>query len=188
MNNEQRRELALSIAAALGWSVEQPHEGSANYFRLISPDGVVISMSIGGYAFKGRISFGCAYPWHQTDQYGGTRHTFQRDFDRSLAYNVAPWDGITVADTKSPEQIAKDINRRFLPVYLPLWAEAVKYCAEKAAYWVKRNGAEEAIKEAIKGTPLRIDFMGSNYARLEIDASPELAKVIADAIRGYKSA
>lgn len=188
MTNEQRREQAEAIAKALGWTLEQPHEGNSNYYRLVSPEGVTISMNVGGYAYKGRISFGTLYPQHQSDQHGATRYTSQRDWDRSLPYNQSGWDGITVADTKSPEQIAKDLNRRFLPVYLPLWAEAVKYCAQQASYWARRSSHEAAIKEAVKGVAgLNISYMGSDYARLEIDASPELAKVLADAVKAYRA-
>lgn len=85
-------------------------------------EGAQITLSAGVYGHKGRLLVSGAYPVHNGTSYPSRR--VQGD----------PQGKVTVADTKSPEDIAKDIERRFLPGYLQSLALAAEELAGDVAY------------------------------------------------------
>lgn len=175
-------ETAKAICLAIGGEFSAPHAESEAYFYCTMPDGVRFSIRLGGWAFKGRVSFGPAYPKYVSDENGGTRQCIQRDFDLGLRYSESGFDGITVSDTKTPEQMAKDIRRRFLPTYVDLWPKAVSYCDEQAAYWSARGDAKQQIENALRfNSGYRISHFSRDSASIELYAvTPEMAKKIAE--------
>jgi hypothetical protein len=68
------------------------------------------------WAGKGRVYVGANYP---KDAEGRE----SRPYFSTYSEHGTESPSITFADTKSPEQAAKDISRRFLPFFLPLWTK-----------------------------------------------------------------
>lgn len=181
-NQAKNIEIAKAICAAMGGEFLMPHETSESYFYCKLPDGITFSIRLCGWALKGRIIIGTAYPKYTTDERGNTRNCIQRDFDRELKYSAAPWDGITVSDQKAPEAIAKDITRRFMPTYAGFWPLAVKYCEETNAYWVSRGNAKGRIDAALQNSSgYYIRNYNENTASIEIySVTPEMAEKLAE--------
>ena len=106
---EQRHELTRQIASALGadWTYRNPStDGNlAHWAEITHKD---------GYSF----SFTSQYPTYALHILGN----FPRD--HHFGYQEKR-PSINVNPAKSPDQIAKDIRGRLLPVYLPMWANAM---------------------------------------------------------------
>ena len=119
--SEELYMLALHVAHALGFEWQYADEQPYNHRRiLVGPDGVSLNLA-----------------WVQSDNdrlriLGRWPKPVQRG---NRLYDFHPHDrpSITVAADKSPNQIAGDIRRRFLPKYLPLWQEAVEAREAKLA-------------------------------------------------------
>jgi len=67
-----------------------------------------------------------------------------------LPYNREKTE-ITVSRKKSPEKIAKEIERRLLPAYERMFAKAVRHKEANDSYEKRKKDALEAIKAAIGG-------------------------------------
>ena len=116
-------------------------------------DGVRFHASADTYGSKGRLNVSPDYPSHARTSRGevDTAVTIQRDFDRSIRYDSPAYGGITIAYSKPPAVIAKDIERRFLPTYRPLYAMALDYCAQCKASAEETLSTAERAKRAIMG-------------------------------------
>jgi hypothetical protein len=105
---EQRHELVRQIATALGpdWTYRNPSlDGTLSHWAKIkNDDGYSISVT----------SQWPTYALHISGEFPKDHH---------LGYNVSR-PSINVSPAKTPEQIAKDIRRRLMPEYLPLWKQA----------------------------------------------------------------
>ena len=99
--------LAHRIAAHLpGWHVTTEHDVS----YLVRADGARIV--IPAWRQRGRVSFvGCWPRYADGSNYYATRDRFE----------------ITCSETRSPEAMARDIQRRLLPGYDPAFAEALAF-------------------------------------------------------------
>ena len=114
--------LAQAVAAALGapWAFTEADEHEPPrclWARIARPDGAEISVHLNTYP-KPRLNISGVYP----------RGPNGRDY--------GPWDStkrpsMGVAPDRPAAVIAKEIARRLLPEYLPLYAKAVQ---DKAAY------------------------------------------------------
>jgi hypothetical protein len=77
-------------------------------------DGCEFYLSSGSWNEKDRVSVGCSWPKDATG-----REQQPHFADYSPDFKVRP--GITFALTKTPQQAARDIRRRFLADFLPMW-------------------------------------------------------------------
>src|SRR5438874_4007196 len=163
-----------AVAAALGATFENGSEDSDSARgRVVMPDGLKFFMITGGYSHKGKIHIDSSFPNYQHHADGGMRAMSQRDI---MPGNTDYFDGINVSDTKTPEQIAKDITRRFLPVYAPIWARAVDYVAKQAAYWQGYNDVAKVAEEVLtpfgysnKVVQARVNYNNGRTVRVEVD-------------------
>ena len=125
------QELAQQIADALdGWQVSDDQPTSN--VQLDGPAGAGLYLSE-PYWEKGRVVVGARWPHADIN---GQRETFQPYFS-SYGSNPTKAPCITCAASRGAEAIAKDIERRFLPQYLPLYeqqAERMIATLESAAY------------------------------------------------------
>lgn len=97
---------AQGIGLMLGWQYKQPAPNeSQRWATLVGPDGASISVSQ-VWNQKGRLQISCHFP-------GGNWGAEKRPI-------------ISVSISKRPEDIARDIERRLLPAYLPLYQKAVE--------------------------------------------------------------
>lgn len=116
MQQELRDKLAPQIAAALSkllaqaWVHKPPREGYW-YTYIIGPGGCGIHVGLD----RGRLNIAGQWPEPIIDGCGA--HTFYPYQDRPL---------ITVGFSRGAQAIAKDISRRFLPKYLPMWEQMVQ--------------------------------------------------------------
>ncbi len=74
-------------------------------------DGASFIVAVGGYRLEGRAAIRGVFP----------------KFKNGQIYSTSKRPSITVAADRSPAAIAKDIARRFLPEYEPVFAEALAY-------------------------------------------------------------
>jgi hypothetical protein len=124
-------DLAAEIVQHLpGWRLDVPRASDDemwpnDWVDFVREDGATIRMRVGGYRAEGRVSFYGMWP------------TF-RD-------GTSYWHGkrakITCSASRSPESIARDLLRRFLPAYAPEFA--------KAAAYVRTHDANAAEAEAV---------------------------------------
>ena len=125
------KHLAQEIADALdGWQVsdEQP----TSNIQLDGPAGTGLYLSK-PYWEKGRVVVGARWPAADVN---GQHETFQPYFS-SYGSNPTKAPHITCAMSRGAAAIAKDIERRFLPQYLPLYEQQVERMTvtlEGAAY------------------------------------------------------
>ena len=119
MQQELREELAPQIAAALSnllaqtWAHKPPPDRDW-YTYITGPRGCGIHASVDSHN-GGRLAIIGLWPDPIRDTRG--THTFYPYKDRPR---------ITVAFGRGAQAIAKDITRRFLPKYLPMWEQAVQ--------------------------------------------------------------
>jgi hypothetical protein len=92
-----------AIAKCLGYQWELYKERGDNYGHLIGSDQIKISAENGDYKLKGRIQFSSCYPQPKS---GYAEYDYRDRIE------------ITVSVDKTSEQIARDIQKRFLPAYL----------------------------------------------------------------------
>jgi len=100
---------------------------------------------------------------------------------------------INVSDSKAPEQIARDIEKRLLPIYLPELAKAVDQVNATNLFHQKREANIKKMAEyfgvefkedkepsiwvydLIKGLGLRIEAHGEDNVKFELEITPERA-------------
>lgn len=75
---------------------------------------------------------------------------------------------ITFAATKSASQAAKDINRRFLSTFLPLWEKQAAVVAERHAYTNRQKDLAGRIAPLVGGTATT-DRNGLDVVRIPYD-------------------
>jgi hypothetical protein len=131
---------AIEIANALGdglWTVvldsNEPHLEKYPHIRRDS-DGAEFYISH-AYREKNRLQVGAEWP---KDATGKPNAPY---FSQYSPNGAAP-PSITFADSKSAQQAARDIERRFLPAYLPLWERQAAQVVSANTY--RSNMAELA--------------------------------------------
>ncbi len=141
---EERHELVRQIASALGadWTYRNPSiDGTIAHWAEIAHQN--------GYS----LAFTSQYPTYALHISGN----FPRDHcfgyqERRPSINVDP--------TKSAEQIAKDINRRLLPLYLPMWTKAAERQRQRENY----ASAQATLSDEILGLfPAGMARLGNSF-------------------------
>ena len=90
------------VADILGYTMTMPEESYQNQAKLTQGN-IVINIRNGGYQSEHKISISGSYP---------------KDCHDGISYHGLKNPHINCADSKTPEQIARDIQKRFLPAYL----------------------------------------------------------------------
>lgn len=126
----------LETAKLLGWPVEDKTEDGAYslWVRAFPVPGnklAYASFSYDRYPSKGRVSL-CA---------GFAKNLYQQVY----GYNEKHLS-LTMSAEKSPEQMAADVKRRFVPVFCELAERAVKKDAQNTAYEDDKQKTLEAVK------------------------------------------
>lgn len=140
---EQAAALVAAIAAALGpgWRACPPHTNPDGqhypYHRTpIRHDaGHSIDLTFDGWQNEGRIEVSCNWPKG-------------RDGRELIPHRLEDRPVITLAKTTAPERIARDIERRLLPRYLPIWTAQVERLARETAYEAQNERTIERIISA----------------------------------------
>ena len=104
-------DFALDVVAALGWAMSPQKHGSGNP-HLVGPNGATIALSFNGWNNEGRVRV--SGTWPEADKINGGTERF---------YPYQEAHKITCAISRGPAAVAKDINRRLLPDFLPAWDE-----------------------------------------------------------------
>ena len=160
------QETAKAVAAALGagWSYAPvPHGGPFFFAHLHGPQGLVLLLSSTSLD-KGRFRIGADWPRSKYDH--GSR------FPR--AYQLTLPDEITVAGTKTPEQIAKDIVRRVLPEVTALFQQGLKQREDHDKWEEDTDRLTEELRAIVKDKPST-----HSYKRQFSASDPEVGR------RGY---
>lgn len=137
---------ATAIAAALGngWRLKSVDEWG-HCVEFVDDKGHQIHIN-NGTRNKGRYTISGGYP---RDEHGSSI-----DYARSAAgYNVE-LPQITLDSTRSPEAIAKDIARRFLPAYLELYDKAKGEQAKAHGYYAAVQAMAKRLHAAAPGSRL----------------------------------
>lgn len=143
------RSVGEQVAPRLGdgWSLH-PNNGEYNdeYRELHGPNGQALY-----FAFKDdtKLTFGPRWPKDETG-----RESFPRGYQ-----NEPKVEGIKVSIEKTPEIIARDIQRRLLPQYQATLAAIQKRLEESSSYEKKRAANLERLAKVV-GTTVRYDRNG----------------------------
>jgi hypothetical protein len=144
-------QLVIAIAAALNGTWEAKEKGydylkenDDRWHRIVAPNGAGMFIHFpdsGAREKDQRISITGIWPLRQP----GTETT------PSCLYPRQDAPSIYIALSKSPEQIAKDIERRFLPVYLPQREACYNLGLERNAAEAKELARKEEITAILGG-------------------------------------
>jgi len=102
MEKQEFIEKIQKVADILGYEMTVPEESFTNQAEL-KKDNIWIHIRNGGYQNQNKITISGSYPHDCHNQYN--------------AYGLKN-PTISCSETKTPEQVAKDIQRRFLPGYM----------------------------------------------------------------------
>lgn len=136
LQQELQQELAPQIAATLSdllgqtWTHAPPPE-RCWYTYITGPGGCGIHVSLDTRNSGGRLNITSQWPEQIND--GRGTHSFYPYQDRPH---------ITVGFGRGAQAIAKDIARRFLPKYLPMWEQMLQ---RRAAYMDERKREQELL-------------------------------------------
>lgn len=133
------KNIAHDVAKALGkgWSVEKKERDYSHYVEVLGPDGAAISISTARE--KDRLYISGNYD----DRIDGEQVWL-------VPYKTTN-PSITVAMTKSAEQIAADITRRLLPDYLPLLADCQKTVEQHKSFRATTAATADRVAAAVGG-------------------------------------
>lgn len=182
---------AVEIAAALGtdWHTEDGQWTGGEDTYLCGPNGEQIHMMVGRY----RVAAGRA------ELTGSLNHDGQRLYEHIPYGSKLP--SITVSLAKSPQQIARDIERRLLPTYREIRTETLARKARSDQDELDRQGLAASLAAVLGvesenpntaklyigsyGDPLHGDVSvrsASYEVEFSLRASPSLAIELAKAI------
>ena len=161
------RSRAPKIAEALGagWTVAAPRYTAADHredslrrqhdeshVQLVSPEGMTVHVSTGGYQLRNRIEVSLSYP---ADARGEVYMPYRNE-ERA--------DSITIADSKTDAQIARDILRRFVASALPVWTAQIARVHAAHEFFALTKATATAINKAIGGGMRDADNSGYHDA------------------------
>ena len=186
MDNQALHALASDIAAHLGdgWTVvTNGDNGHRDFYERVphlrrASDGAQFYLH-GSWSGKGRIYVGADWP---KDAQGRE----VRPYFSAYSENGAAPPSITFTETKAPALAAKDIARRFLPAFLPLWDKQVKAVASSNQYLAERaslalqvaNILDGEVKTAADGNSIvRLGYRESGIHEVDFDVDNETVSI-----------
>lgn len=150
MDREKLIELTGAIAKVLGWDYKSNKEC---WTQTITKDGKGLHVRTDG---RERLIISGVWP-RFTDSAGCAQIALPH-------YVKEECRDITVAAARSPEAIAKDIERRFLPEYNRVWEKLVKHCEEVTTHYEEKRRNWEKVCKRIGADPnkhtVSIDVQG----------------------------
>lgn len=175
-------QIALAVAQCLTgkWTVK-PQDDDRTSAELAREDGVSFYIHGPSYQRKDKLYIGGKWPQNP------------RTNQMAVPYGERP--SIGVSPSRSPEQIAREIERRFLPAFVPLYAKMAEQIANDerlndGAMDLARKVAEVLGKPITKDWrndvafsryvgPATIDIQRSGYVKMEFRISGAPARVLA---------
>lgn len=125
--------ICQTVALLLGGDLEPPNPDKEHgynwHYNITFPDGSGICIAAKVWANKGKLSVSGEYP---------------RDRSGRRFCDKYP-ESINVSETKTPEQIAKDIQRRFMPEYKVAYAGAIEAKQRNDDYHSKVNATKDLL-------------------------------------------
>lgn len=189
METQEFKDKVLAVGAILGMVVEFYPDEDMRWYRwaILTKD-----------AQKIRISNGTNGEEHKLHISGDFPRTIKGE---SVFYGISQ-SAINVSESKTPEQIARDLERRFLPVYLPELEKTVERVKETNIYYQKREANIEKLAkyfgvefkednqepqiyvyDKIKGLGSRIEAYGEDTVKFELELTPEMAIKVFDLLK-----
>lgn len=110
MEKQEFTDKIQKVADILGYQMTVPEESFYNQAELLK-DNIKIYVRNGGYGNEGKITISGSYP---------------HDCHGQLSTYGLKKPSISCSDSKTPEQIARDIQKRFLPDYMEDLAKVIK--------------------------------------------------------------
>lgn len=161
-----------AIAAALGATIIKADPDYQAGYAVLNLDGLPFSMSYNGWGNKGKVHVSVKWP-----------ATASGHVETALDYNQAG-PAINVSLDKSPDRIAADIKRRFVPDAAAAYDKALARVQSADAYAYKKAANLAAIAAAcggrvsdngsgahVYGLPagMSVKYVNDDSARLELD-------------------
>lgn len=129
-------ELASALARIMKWWIVPQASDCEWYADILRPgDAARIRITVGGWQKEGRVTLRGLWPKFAD----GAEYCSTKSFD------------ITCALARGPEAIAKDVERRLLPVYDPEFAEAFQYVKERNIRDVEASLVADRVARSIGG-------------------------------------
>lgn len=140
--------LFLNIAGALGGRIIKQRDDCGTFADVELADGVRFHMSAGGYGNEGRITFSGDWPSYVKPD-GGLTIVIPRDvwIDNKQLHSPS----ISASLTRTVDQIAKDVERRFLPEYRPIWRAVKQRADDQTEYYRKQRETAERVARRTEG-------------------------------------
>ncbi len=188
METQEFKDKINAVGARLGMSVEFPSDEDMRWQKWahLVKNQQTIRVSNGDYQNEHKLNiYGC-FPTTTKGEQG--------------RYGVSI--SINISDSKTPEQVARDIERRFMPFYLPELEKAVKQVNETNLFHQKRSANMQKmadyfgvefkednhepsiwVYDVIKGLGSRIQVCGEDTVKFELELSPEIAIKVFDLLK-----
>lgn len=176
---EQAEKIIQSVCEIMGFELDEREVDYWCFAREISKGDIKLFIRADSYGHKGKFEIIGSYPRDSKGQY-------INPYD----YNESRADKINVSMTKTPEQVAKDIERRLMPEYLLRLAKIKKRIDESDNYHLSR---QETIKQIAKATGFEISTHVEDGAiyfyddGLSIDVKPRSGHKVDISIGGLSS-
>ena len=174
--NEKMKE----VAELLGYTYEEKDDTWSNHGYLIGQSEIKISVRNDNYSHRGRIAFSSIYPRGKGGYWAYSRDAIE----------------ITVAESKTPKQITRDIQKRFLPVYLENLKKVIEANQQADDYEARKLATIKKVADYL-GEEIKADWIyptveeiykiqsdGNGFLQLEIrHCTPEKAIDIIEVLR-----
>ena len=188
MEIQEFKEKVGQVGAILEMTVEFPSDEDMkwNKFAYLIKEHQKIGIRHGGYQNASKFHIDGDFPRAEN---GGYSH-----------YGQSP--SINVSDSKTPEQIARDIEKRLLPVYLPELEKAIKQVEQANVYDQKRraniqkmadyfqvefreDGREPVIYlyGKLEGLCSKIELVGEDRIKFGLELTPQIAIKVFDLLK-----
>lgn len=131
-----------AVCNILGFQLDNRETDYWNFAREIIKGDIKLFIRADSYQSKGKFEISGSYPRDAKGQY-----------INPYEYNESRADKINVAMTKTPDQIAKDIERRLMPEYLLRLAKVQERISSNDNYHSSR---QETIKEIASATGFEV--------------------------------
>lgn len=154
------REIAAAIARAIGWNASNVEDDErtpltevtlymdAKSDRVQAGPGIRLVRYKDGSGTRAptRITVRGVYPYRGTWGPGSWNNTRPRDW----LYGDPESPDITVSAARTPEQIAADVARRFLPGYMSLYCQCQKKAEEARAYELRLDAVVQRVRDVVR--------------------------------------
>ncbi len=191
MEIQEFKERIMQIGAALKMDVSFPSDEDMHWrkYAHLTKDQQDIGISNGDYQNEHKLHISGCFP-----------RTIKGESGRYSGGSIE----INVSSSKTPEQVARDIERRFLPGYLPELEKAIEQVEKTNLYHQKRTeniqkmadyfgvkieedgnrrDASIYVYDVVKGLGSRIEAQGEDSIKFELEVTPEQAIKVFDLLK-----